>query len=410
MNPKSMKLRFRSSLLAIFVICGGAAHAQGAPQSGSIYNLICQTSGMVLDNDDGTTNGSPVIQEPLQSGDTNQEWECVSVSGGYYNLICQTGVLALDNDNGTSNGNTVWQWTLQSGNTNQEWMPVSVGGGYYNLLCLTGGLALDNEGSTTAGTGVWQWTQQSGNTNQNWEFMLASSSNSLPLNPPMGWSSWSFLRQNVTETNIKAQALALHNSLQSYGFQYVNIDDGWYLDPSTSVDAYGRWEVNTSIFPDGLAGVATYVHSLGLKFGMYLTPGIPVAAYNQNTPIQGTTYTAKNIVSDTTDYEANYEVNYSGNVMYYIDYTKPGAQAFLNSWANLLASWGVDYVKLDGVGDGDMADVQAWSTALRQSGRPIHLELSNALDINNGAFWRQYSNGWRTCGDIENYGGTTLRG
>src|ERR1700691_1181320 len=177
MNPKSMKLSFRSSLLAIFVICGGAAHAQGAPKSGSIYNLICQTSGMALDNSGGTTNGSPVIQEPLQSGDTNQEWECVSVSGGYYNLICQTGGLALDNDNGTSNGNTVWQWTLQSGNTNQEWMPVSVGGGYYNLLCLTGGVALDNNNSTTAGTAVWQWTQQSDNTNQNWEFMLASSSN-----------------------------------------------------------------------------------------------------------------------------------------------------------------------------------------------------------------------------------------
>src|ERR1700727_1199581 len=131
MNPKSMKLSFRSSLLAIFVICGGGrAYAQGPPKSGSIYNLICQTSGMALDNSGGTTNRSPVIQEPLQSGDTNQEW-----------------------------------------------MPVSVGGGFYNLLCLTGGLALDNNNSTTAGTAVWQWTQPSGNTNQNWEFMLASSSN-----------------------------------------------------------------------------------------------------------------------------------------------------------------------------------------------------------------------------------------
>jgi hypothetical protein len=144
----------------------------GGPQSGSIYNLICKTSGMALDNDNGTTNGATVWQWAPQSGNTNQEWQFNSVGGGYYNLICQTGGLALDNDNGTSNGDTVWQWTLQSGNTNQEWMPVSVGGGYYNLLCLTGGLALDNEGSTSEGTDVWQWTQQSGNSNQEWQLIL----------------------------------------------------------------------------------------------------------------------------------------------------------------------------------------------------------------------------------------------
>jgi hypothetical protein len=364
---------------------------------------------MTLDNGGSTSNGGIVIQEPQQSDDTNQEWQLLSVGGGYYNLICQKSGLALDNSGATSNGGTVWQWTPQPGNTNQEWQLVNVGDGYCNLICLTSGLALDNEGSTTAGNGVWQWTPQSGNTNQEWQFALVSSSLDVALTPPMGWSSWSFLRENVTQSNIEADALALHNSpLQSYGFQYVNIDDGWYLNPATNVDTYGRWEVNTSTFPNGLSGVATYVHGLGLKFGMYLTPGIPVAAYNQNTPIQGTSYTARNIVSNTTDYEANYQPAYGGNVMYYIDYTKPGAQAFLNSWANLLASWGVDYVKLDGVGDGDMADVEAWSAALKQTGRPIHLELSNALDINNGAFWRQYANGWRTTGDIEDYGGSTL--
>jgi hypothetical protein len=58
-------------------------------------------------------------------------------------------------------------------------------------------------------------------------------------------------------------------------------------------------------------------------------------------------------------------------------YTKPGAQEFINSWANQFASWGVDYVKIDGVGTSDVPDIQAWSTALRQTGRPIHLELSN---------------------------------
>ncbi|HEX4225345.1 MAG TPA: NEW3 domain-containing protein, partial [Pseudonocardiaceae bacterium] len=69
------------------------------------------------------------------------------------------------------------------------------------------------------------------------------------------------------------------------------------------------------------------------------------------------------------------------------------------------AGWGVDYLKIDGVGSTDIPDVAAWSNALRSTGRPIHLELSNSLDINNASTWKQYSNGWRTGGDVECYCG-----
>src|SRR5205085_358762 len=51
----------------------------------------------------------------------------------------------------------------------------------------------------------------------------------------------------------------------------------------------------------------------------------------------------------------------------------------------------------------DVPDIQAWSAALRQTGRPVHLELSNSLAISGAATWKQYSNGWRTGGDIECY-------
>ena len=88
-----------------------------------------------------------------------------------------------------------------------------------------------------------------------------------------------------------------------------------------------------------------------------------------------------------------------------IDYTKPGAQTFIDSWAGQFAGWGIDYLKIDGVGTSDQQDVQAWSDALRHTGRPIHLELSNNLDINNAATWKRLSNGWRTGGDIECYCG-----
>ena len=237
----------------------------------------------------------------------------------------------------------------------------------------------------------------------------SAETNNAPQNPPMGWSSWSFIRTDPTEAKIEAQALAMKKSgLVNAGYVYVNLDDYWYLNPATTVDKYGRWVADPSKFPDGIAAVAKYVHSLGEKFGIYVTPGIPVAAYNQNTPIEGTSYHARDIVSDTTDFEKNYNSDYGHKVMYYIDYNKnpAAAQAYLNSWADEFASWGVDYVKLDGVGDWDIPDIQHWSEALNQTGRPIHLELSNNLDVNNASIWQQYANGWRISGDIEAYSKT----
>ena len=149
---------------------------------------------------------------------------------------------------------------------------------------------------------------------------------------------------------------------------------------------------------NGIQAVADYVHSLGLKFGLYVTPGISHQAVVQNTAIEGTPYHADDIATTSA------EKNYNCKGMVGIDYTKPGAQEFVNSWANQFVSWGVDYVKIDGVGTPDVQDVQSWSTALQQTGRPVHLELSNSLDINNAPTWERFSNGWRTGGDIECYG------
>ena len=183
--------------------------------------------------------------------------------------------------------------------------------------------------------------------------------NGISLAPALGWSSRSFIRNQPKESKNEAQALAMHQNLQSHGFRYINLDDFWYLNPGVAVDKYGRWVVDSTKFPHGIAAVADYVHSLGLQFGIYVTPGIPVAAYNQNTRIEQTRYHAQDI-ADTTRFETNY--NYGDSVMYYIDYSKPGAQEFIDSWARLFASWGVDYLKIDGVGGFDISDVQSWPT------------------------------------------------
>jgi hypothetical protein len=235
-----------------------------------------------------------------------------------------------------------------------------------------------------------------------------ASDNGLSATPAMGWSSWSFVRRDPTEAAIKAQAAAMKSSgLSAHGFTYVNLDD-FYMKCNSGgpvVDGYGRWTVDTAKFPDGMTALGNYVHGLGLKFGVYVTPGIPQNAVTANTPILGTPYHAKDI-ADTTRTEKNYNCRH----MYYIDYSKPGAQAYVDSFADLFASWGADYLKIDGVGAADIPDVQAWSAALRRTGRPMNLALSNNLPIADAATWRQLANSWRTQGDVECYCGPGANG
>src|SRR5947209_4287034 len=164
----------------------------------------------------------------------------------------------------------------------------------------------------------------------------------VPPLPPMGWSSWSSLHSGISAAKIEAQALSLHQNLQRYGYQYVNVDAGW----NSGVDANGRPATDTAKFPDGMAAVAKYVHSLGLKFGIYLVPGIPAEAVTANSPILGTSYHISDII------DPGQPGNTANQGAAKIDFSKPGAAAYVQSEANLLASWGVDYLKMDFVGPG----------------------------------------------------------
>jgi hypothetical protein len=223
--------------------------------------------------------------------------------------------------------------------------------------------------------------------------------------PVMGWSSWSFLRFGVDTQRIEAEAKALVTSgLSQYGYNYVNIDDNWYQCPGPqgpNVDSNGLWKVDSTEFPsvggeNGIAAVADYVHSLGEKFGIYLTPGISKQAVAENTPVAGSSYTADQIATTKRDN------NYNCGGMVGLNYSSPGAQDFVNSEVDELASWGVDYIKLDGITNSQSADVQAWSQAIAQSGRPM------VLNITQGSYTTalaptldQYANQWEFSPDIE---------
>jgi hypothetical protein len=232
--------------------------------------------------------------------------------------------------------------------------------------------------------------------------------NGLERTPVLGWSSWSFIRENPTAANIEAQARALQKSgLQKLGYEYVNVDDRWYQCPGPqgpNVGPFGRWVTDSSRFPaqgdtNGIKVVADYIHSLGLKFGIYLTPGISKQAVSKNTPIKGTRYTAAQIAEPSIA-----ERNYNCRGMVRINFNKPGAQEYINSWADMLAAWGVDYIKLDGMTNSNAADIKAWSNAIRQSGRPM------VFDVTQGHFtqaisptFMKYANQWESPPDVECY-------
>ena len=232
--------------------------------------------------------------------------------------------------------------------------------------------------------------------------------NGVERTPVLGWSSWSYLRANPTAQNIEAEAKALHDSgLEAEGYQYVNLDDFWYQCPGSqgpNVDANGLWVIDSTRFPaqgneNGIQAVADYVHGLGLKFGIYVTPGVSAQAVAQHSKIAGTSYTADQIAEPKVT-----ENNYNCGGMVRIDYSKPGAQQYTNSWANALASWGVDYVKFDGITDDNTPDIKAWSAALRQTGRPMVLNITQgSYDTKIAPTLMKYANQWEFAPDIECY-------
>ena len=229
--------------------------------------------------------------------------------------------------------------------------------------------------------------------------------NGLGAKPYLGWSTYS--EQTIVpsssvmnEQNIRAQSDAVRSSgLEAHGFRYINLDAGWSGDS----DQYGRTLWNTTAFPHFL-DMIQHIHANGQKVGIYLLPGLGTSVYTSNLPIFGTQYHAQDIVAQPLNYGQGFGYGYK------IDFTKPGAQEYINSLVNLYASWGVDFIKLDGVTPGsyndnlninNIPDVQAYSKAIALSGRLIWLTISWALDEDYLSEWQQNANARRIEGDVE---------
>ncbi len=206
----------------------------------------------------------------------------------------------------------------------------------------------------------------------------AGSYNGLALTPPMGFNDWNAFACNVSEALVEQTALAMHNDgMQAAGYDYVNIDDCWMNGRNVTGaaakiaagrDANGHLIPDPTYFPDGIKAVADYVHSLGLKLGIYEDIGTATC--------QGLAGSYGHEAEDAADF----------------------------------ASWGVDYLKYDDCNlppqiqptpAGYQAAYQVMSDALKATGRPIVYSICEHTEAGESWLWgATQSNLWRSTSDI----------
>lgn len=233
----------------------------------------------------------------------------------------------------------------------------------------------------------------------------------LAATPPMGWNSWDSYGTTVREEQVKANADAMAHDLAKYGWKYIVVDIQWY-EPNAqghdykpgahlTMDEYGRLlpavnRFQSSAGNEGFKPLADYIHGKGLKFGIHIMRGIPRQAVAENLPIKGTKYHA----SDVADRENPCTWN---SDMWGVDMTKPGAQAYYDSIAELYASWGVDFIKADDMGSHlyQPAEIKALSSAIKKTGRRMLLSISpGPAPISEVKFFVKYAQMWRISDDF----------
>ncbi|GAV12347.1 NPCBM/NEW2 domain-containing protein [Paenibacillus sp. NAIST15-1] len=184
--------------------------------------------------------------------------------------------------------------------------------------------------------------------------------NGLAETPPMGWNGWNAFHCDVNAVLVKETAKKMVESgMKEAGYQYVNLDDCWMLSQR---DENGNLVPDPAKFPDGIKEVADYVHSLGLKIGIYASAGTTTCAW------------------------------YPGS----LNYEEKDAQSF--------AEWGIDYLKYDNCGDPQGRPIQEryekMRDALAATGRDIVFSMSVGGGDDPWLWGKQVGNLWRTIGDI----------
>lgn len=180
----------------------------------------------------------------------------------------------------------------------------------------------------------------------------------LALTPPMGWNSWNKYACDVSEKLIMNMADAMvSGGMKDAGYEYIVIDDCWQVGR----DKNGEIIVDKDRFPHGMKYLADYIHSKGLKFGIYSCAGTKTC--------QG----------------------------------RPGGRGHEYQDARTYASWGVDYLKYDWCNTGTQDAKASYSTmrdALYAAGRPIVFSICEWGTSKPWEWAQNVGHLWRTTGDI----------
>ncbi|XP_028072884.1 alpha-galactosidase-like [Camellia sinensis] len=185
--------------------------------------------------------------------------------------------------------------------------------------------------------------------------------NGLGRTPQMGWNSYNHFPCKLSDQLIRQTADAMVSTgLAALGYEYINLDDCW---AELNRDSKGNLVPNATIFPSGMKTLADYVHSKGLKIGIYADAG---------------TLTC--------------------------DKRMPGSLGYEEHDANTFASWGIDYLKYDNCHNNGLTPQERYSTmskALLKTGRPIFFSLCEWGQENPATWAASIGNSWRTTGDIK---------
>ncbi|MEV8455911.1 NPCBM/NEW2 domain-containing protein [Streptomyces sp. NPDC052095] len=197
------------------------------------------------------------------------------------------------------------------------------------------------------------------------------SENGLALTPPMGFNNWNstHCRAEFDESMVKGIAdIFVEKGLKDAGYQYINLDDCWAVPQR---NAEGKLEADPKRFPNGIKAVADYVHSKGLKIGIYTSAG---------------TRTCDSV-------------------------GLPGALGHEYSDARQFADWGIDYLKYDNCNNQGVDARQRYTTmrdALEATGRPIVYSICEWGQNKPWEWAGEVGNLWRTTGDINDSWGSML--
>jgi alpha-galactosidase len=177
----------------------------------------------------------------------------------------------------------------------------------------------------------------------------------------MGWNSWNHFNCHIEEKLIRETADAMVSTgLAALGYNYINLDDCW---AELNRDSQGNLVPKSSTFPSGIKALADYVHSKGLKLGIYSDAGTQTCSK-----------------------------------------TMPGSLGHEEQDAKTFASWGVDYLKYDNcfnTGTSPKERYPVMSKALLNSGRPIFFSLCEWGQEDPSTWAPRIGNSWRTTGDIK---------